>query len=60
MQIPAPYAAFPAINAALNGTSAVLLVAGRSFIKRGKMAVHRALMIAALVTSSLFLASYLY
>ena len=60
MQIPAAYAPFPAINATLNGMSAVLLVAGRSFIKRGKMAIHRAFMIAALATSSLFLASYLY
>jgi uncharacterized membrane protein YozB (DUF420 family) len=60
MQIPAEYAIFPALNAALNGSSAVLLVAGRWFISRGRMAVHRAFMVAALVTSSLFLISYLY
>jgi uncharacterized membrane protein YozB (DUF420 family) len=59
-QVPEQYAIFPVINATLNGTSAVLLYVGHRFIKRGKMAAHRALMIAALVTSSLFLTSYLY
>jgi uncharacterized membrane protein YozB (DUF420 family) len=51
---------YPAIDAALNGTSAVLLLVGRSFIKRGRMGAHRAVMIAALISSSLFLAFYLY
>lgn len=51
---------FPAINATLNGVSAVLLVTGHQFIRRGRMAAHRACMIAAVVTSSVFLASYLY
>jgi len=60
MQVPAQYAIFPVIDASLNGTSAVLLVVGRNFIKRGQMAAHRAVMIAALVSSSLFLTSYLY
>ena len=58
--VPAQYAAFPIIDATLNGTSAVLLVIGRWFIKQGKMAAHRATMIAALVSSSLFLICYLY
>lgn len=58
--VPAQYAIFPAINATLNGTSAVLLLVGRGFIVRGRMAAHRAVMIAALVSSSLFLISYLY
>jgi len=57
---PAQYAIFPVINATLNGTSAVLLLTGHSFIKRGRMAAHRAVMISAVVTSSLFLTSYLY
>jgi uncharacterized membrane protein YozB (DUF420 family) len=60
MQVPAQFAIYPVIDATLNGTSAVLLVIGRSFIKRGRMAAHRAVMITALVSSSLFLASYLY
>ena len=57
---PAQYAIFPVINATLNGSSAVLLLVGHSFIKRGRMAAHRAIMISAVVTSSLFLTSYLY
>jgi uncharacterized membrane protein YozB (DUF420 family) len=60
MQIPAQYAVFPVINATLNGTSAVLLLIGWNFIKRGRMAAHRAFMIAALTASTLFLTSYLY
>jgi uncharacterized membrane protein YozB (DUF420 family) len=51
---------FPALNATLNGSSAVLLLIGRWFIARGRIAVHRAFMIAALVSSTLFLISYLY
>ena len=58
--IPQQFAAFPAINATLNGTSGVLLLIGHSFIKRGRMAAHRACMIAAVIASSLFLISYLY
>jgi uncharacterized membrane protein YozB (DUF420 family) len=54
------YSIFPKINATLNGLSAVLLVTGRALIARHKIAAHRAVMIAAFVTSSLFLACYLY
>lgn len=60
IQVPAQYAIFPVINAALNGTSAVLLLIGQSLIKHGRMAAHRAVMITALISSSLFLTSYLY
>ena len=60
MQVPAQYAIYPVIDAVLNGTSAVLLLVGRSYIKRGRMAAHRAVMITALISSALFLASYLY
>jgi uncharacterized membrane protein YozB (DUF420 family) len=60
MLIPEQYAMFPAINATLNGTSALLLLLGRWYIARGRMAIHRAIMIAALVTSTAFLACYLY
>lgn len=52
--------ALPATNAVLNGASATLLLAGRMLIHRGRMAAHRACMIAAVVTSTLFLTSYLY
>lgn len=58
--VPANFAIFPVIDATLNGASAVLLVIGRGLIKRGRRAAHRAVMIAALVSSSLFLISYLY
>src|SRR6266567_2645732 len=58
--MPNDYSIFPTINATLNGTSAVLLVSAHQMIHRGRMAVHRALMLTAVVTSSLFLASYLY
>jgi uncharacterized membrane protein YozB (DUF420 family) len=54
------YSIFPKINAALNGSSAVLLVIGHRLIMRGKMAAHRAVMLAAFTTSTLFLISYLY
>jgi uncharacterized membrane protein YozB (DUF420 family) len=54
------YSIFPKINATLNGCSAVLLVIGHRLIMRGKMAAHRAVMIAAFVTSAIFLACYLY
>lgn len=60
MQIPEQYAIYPILDAALNGTSAALLLTGRWFIARKNVAAHRAMMLSALVTSSLFLASYLY
>ena len=48
-----------ALNACLNGTSAVLLVCGYAAIRRGKMLVHKRFMIAAFAVSSAFLLSYL-
>lgn len=60
LQVAANYAMFPAINATLNGASAVLLLVGRNFIRHGRMAAHRAVMIAALISSTLFLILYLY
>ena len=50
----------PALNAALNATSAALLLTGYLLIRRGQREAHRRAMIAALVCSSLFLASYLF
>ena len=49
----------PHLNACLNGTSAVLLFSGYSFIRSGNVAAHRTCQVSALVTSILFLASYL-
>ncbi len=48
----------PAINAALNGTCAVLLVLGRIAIARRDVDRHRKLMVGAFTTSSVFLISY--
>jgi uncharacterized membrane protein YozB (DUF420 family) len=48
-----------ALNASLNGASAILLAGGYVAIRSGKIAVHKAFMISAFVVSSVFLASYL-
>jgi len=60
MQVPAQYAIFPVIDATTNGISTILLLIGRSLIKHGHRSAHRAVMLAALVSSSIFLSSYLY
>lgn len=49
----------PHVNACLNGTSAILLFTGYSFIRARNVIAHRACQIAALIVSLLFLASYL-
>lgn len=56
----AEYIAYlPHLNAFLNGTSAILLFTGYTFIRSRNVIAHRACQIAALVVSLLFLASYL-
>jgi putative membrane protein len=50
--------ALPAVNATLNGTSAVLLLLGYRFIRRRQVNAHLACMIAAFGVSALFLISY--
>jgi len=49
----------PALNAALNATSAVLLFVGWRLIRRGRREAHRRAMLAAVACSALFLVSYL-
>jgi putative membrane protein len=49
----------PAINATLNAVSGVLLTIGYVLIRRRHVALHRRFMIAAFITSSLFLVCYL-
>ena len=49
----------PTLNALLNATSAVLLIAGYLCIRRRKVTVHKICMLSAFVTSCLFLISYL-
>ncbi len=49
----------PAINATLNSLSAGLLTTGYVLIRRGRVTLHKACMLAAFGTSVLFLTSYL-
>jgi uncharacterized membrane protein YozB (DUF420 family) len=49
----------PTLNAALNGTAAVLIGAGFYFIRSKNIPAHKACMIAALGVSAVFLTSYL-
>jgi putative membrane protein len=49
----------PHVNVALNALSAVLLTAGYIAIRMRRVRWHRGLMIAAMIASALFLASYL-
>jgi len=49
----------PAINAALNLTCFIFLVAGRMAIARGDVPLHRRRMLSAFTASSVFLVSYL-
>jgi uncharacterized membrane protein YozB (DUF420 family) len=55
-----PLSYLPAVNASLNGTSAVLLIAGFIAIRGRRTNLHRALMLSALGVAILFLTSYLY
>src|SRR6266487_6600002 len=48
----------PAVNATLNALSGMLLLAGYVLIRARRVRQHRAFMIAAFVTSSLFLVCY--
>lgn len=50
----------PAFNALMNSLSAMLLIAGFIAIKKGKKEAHKKIMISAFISSSIFLASYLY
>jgi len=53
------YGDLPHLNALLNGLSALLLAAGYARIRSADRRLHRNFMIAAFVTSVLFLTSYL-
>lgn len=50
----------PTLNAGLNTLSTSLLLLGYVFIRRGERERHRKTMLAALVSSGLFLCSYLF
>ena len=49
----------PHLNAVLNTTSALLLLAGFRFIRLGRIPAHRNCQVTAVLTSTLFLISYL-
>lgn len=53
------YSDLPAVNACLNSLSTLLLTAGWFFIRARRQTAHRNCMIAALITSTAFLACYL-
>jgi uncharacterized membrane protein YozB (DUF420 family) len=48
----------PTLNASLNALSGILLLTGYTMIRQRRIAAHRACMIAAFLTSTLFLISY--
>jgi len=60
MPVPEQFTIFPRLNAALNGTSAILLLTGRWLVSQRRIAAHRAVMLTAVGTSTVFLISYLY
>src|SRR5262245_20647278 len=51
---------FPGFNASLNGLAAVLILLGWIAVRFRRLEAHKGLMLAALLVSSVFLASYLY
>ncbi len=55
-----PLSDFPAIDAALNGTSALLLTLGYFFTRRKKIRAHKVCMLSAFAASSLFLVCYIW
>jgi putative membrane protein len=56
---PAWVAGLPHLNAGLNASTTLLMLAGVLNIRRGRRDTHRRFMLAALATSALFLVSYL-
>src|SRR5215831_20094633 len=54
-----PIRALPTLNAALNSLSAIFLITGYICIRRRNISAHKAAMLSAFITSSLFLTSYL-
>lgn len=55
-----PLTFFPTLNAILNATSGIFLIAGYRFIRRKRIPQHKFCMLAAVTASILFFISYLY
>ena len=53
------FSMFPSVNAGLNATSAVFLIAGYILIRTGRREAHRLCMLVSVSASTLFLISYL-
>lgn len=53
------YSLLPSLNAGLNATSALFLVAGYVFIRSGRREAHKRCMLVSVSASTLFLISYL-
>ncbi len=53
------FSSHAALNATLNGTSAILLAGGYTAIRQSKISLHKRFMISAFVVSCAFLISYL-
>jgi len=54
-----PYGVLPRVNASLNAASAILLLCGYFLVRSGRRPAHRNCMVGALLSSVLFLTSYL-
>lgn len=59
VEVPAWVSVLPAVNAFLNGTSAICLLFAYAAIRRRNVLVHSRWMLASLAASSLFLVSYI-
>ena len=57
--MPLQLSVLPHLNAFLNTSSAILLLTGYYFIRHGQIRKHRNCQVAAIITSTLFLISYL-
>ena len=55
-----PLSALPAVNASLNATCTVLLLAGYVCIRNHKINLHKTFMLAAFCCSVIFLGTYVY
>jgi len=55
-----PLSSLPTVNASLNAACTALLLAGFSFIRRGKILAHKICMGSAFACSAVFLSLYLY
>jgi uncharacterized membrane protein YozB (DUF420 family) len=55
-----PLSSLPTVNAALNTSSAIFLLLGFAFIRRGRVLAHKTCMLSAFSCSTVFLVSYIY